>query len=125
MPVATAPLVYFNLYRGENNGIISALACVPASRSDYHDTALSASTSYRYFVTASDIDDNTSTPGNTLEFTTATASSLPQWVLGGTWQAGEKVSYQNREWICIQTHTAWVICWAPGTADSVALWRSA
>ncbi|WP_261639926.1 M66 family metalloprotease [Erwinia mallotivora] len=125
MPVATAPLAFFNLYRGENNGIISALARVPASRSDYHDTGLSASTRYRYFVTASDINDSTSTPGNTLEVTTAVASSLPQWVLGGTWQAGEKASYQNREWICIQTHTAWVISWAPGTADSVALWQPA
>lgn len=62
---------------------------------------------------------------NMLSVATLASAGIREWALNETYAAGEEVVWQNKRWICLQTHTAWVAEWAPGGSDSATLWRAA
>lgn len=118
------------------------IARLVMSQLTYQDTGLQANTRYRYFIAAMDGQGRLSVPGNVLTITTAEAEKAPEpnpvpppepepepepgyrvWKQGETFATNEIVSHNNLLWSCIQGHTAWVASWAPGAADSAALWR--
>lgn len=118
---ATYALKGYRIYRDGN-----FLSEVAPSQLTYTDASLSAQTLYRYFVIAEDIKGKLSEPSNTLAVTTLAGSEpgdYPQWTLRATYHAGDKVSYRGKNWLCLQTHTAYVESWAPGASDSATLWR--
>ncbi|NDJ56283.1 chitinase [Enterobacteriaceae bacterium 4M9] len=99
---------------------------VTPSQLTYTDAGLSAATAYRYRVIAEDIKGKLSEPSNTLSVTTQSGNEpgdYPQWTLRATYQAGDIVSHNGKNWVCLQTHTAYVEGWAPGASDSATLWR--
>ncbi|HBV38168.1 MAG TPA: hypothetical protein DEF05_00405, partial [Erwinia sp.] len=43
----------------------------------------------------------------------------PAWRLGGSYTAGDIITHQGKNWVCIQTHIAYAVEWAPGLAESL------
>ncbi|WP_442897134.1 lytic polysaccharide monooxygenase [Erwinia sp. CGal63] len=123
------PIASYIIYREGDE-----IARVAASQLNYTDRGLRAETTYRYFVAAVDSQDLLSVPSNVLTVTTLANSSddnggnddngqYPAWRQGGSYTAGEIVSHNGKNWVCIQSHTAWAIDWAPGLAET--LWYEA
>jgi chitin-binding protein len=118
---ATHPLRCYQIYReGEK------IAEVPATQFNYIDNGLQASTAYRYFVAAQDVLGHLSVPGNILRVVTEAdkESDIPLWQLGATYSAGVIVRHNGKKWLCLQTHTAVAINWAPGSVGSASLWKA-
>ncbi|WP_193323367.1 lytic polysaccharide monooxygenase [Erwinia endophytica] len=125
---SSGTLAGYIVYRDGNE-----IARTAVSQLTYDDSGLQAETAYRYFVAAFDTQQQLSVPGNVLAVTTLASDDngagddnddggqYPQWTLGTYYSTGEKVSYQGKNWICLQVHTAHVPEWAPGVAES--LWR--
>lgn len=112
-------LAGYIVYRDGNQ-----IARTSVSQLSYEDTDLMADTAYRYFVAAFDSQEQLSVPSNILAVTTEAEESneaYPQWRLGTDYLVDDKVSYNNKNWICLQAHTAYVLDWAPGAAEN--LWR--
>ncbi|WP_380179660.1 lytic polysaccharide monooxygenase [Kalamiella sp. sgz302252] len=110
------------------------IARVAASQLSYTDRGLRAETTYRYFVAAVDAQELLSVPSNVLSITTLANAAdddngnddngqYPAWTLGGSYRAGDIVTYQGKNWVCIQTHIAHAPEWAPGLAET--LWHEA
>lgn len=53
-------------------------------------------------------------------FTTLEDLGDPEWTLGDTYQAGDTVTYQNKKYVALVTHTAHSQSWNP--KDSPTLW---
>lgn len=117
---STGILTGYIVYRDGNE-----IARTIVSQLSYEDSDLRPATAYRYFVAAFDAQDQLSVPSNVLAITTNQDDDhddgdlYPQWELGTYYSAGERVSHQGKKWICLQTHTAYVMDWAPGKAESL------
>ncbi|MCS4320816.1 chitinase/predicted carbohydrate-binding protein with CBM5 and CBM33 domain [Serratia sp. BIGb0234] len=114
-------LAGYIIYRDGNE-----IARTSVAQLSYDDSSLKAETVYRYFVVAFDTQGQLSVPSNVLSVTTSASednggSLYTEWKLGTYYPTGKKVSYQGKNWICLQAHTAYVPEWAPSVAES--LWR--
>ena len=120
--VSTTGLAGYIIYRDG-----SEVARVPFSQLSFTDAGLSEATAYSYFVVAEDTSGQLSVPGNVLNIITATSSDeggdsdYPQWVLGGSYQAGQIVRNLGRKWAALVTHISYSPDWAPGL--EATLWR--
>lgn len=110
-------------YLIHRNGV--QIAEVPLSQLTFLDTGLLPDTQYSYFIIAQDNLELRSAPSNTLSVRTSSQSggTYPQWELFGIYPVGARVSYRDRNWICLQAHTAWTDDWSPGGNDYETLWR--
>lgn len=118
---ATYALKGYRIYRDG-----SYIGEVVPSQLTFTDSGLAPSTTCRYVVIAEDIKGKFSESSNTLQITTLAGSEpgdYPQWTLRATYQAGDIVSHRGKNWICLQTHTAYSDSWSPGGSDSATLWR--
>ncbi len=117
---SSGTLAGYIVYRDGNEIARSGVAQL-----SYDDTGLKAETAYRYFVAAFDSQGQLSVPSNVLAVTTLADEDngggdlYPEWKLGTFYPTGDKVSYQGKNWICLQAHTAHVPDWAPGVAETL------
>ncbi|EPE4188429.1 lytic polysaccharide monooxygenase [Yersinia enterocolitica] len=111
-------------YLIHRNGV--QIAEVPLSQLSFLDTGLSPNTQYSYFIIAVDNLGLRSAASNTLSVRTSSESgggTYPQWALSTFYPVGARVSYRNRNWVCLQAHTALTYDWSPGGIDYETLWR--
>ncbi|WP_416172783.1 lytic polysaccharide monooxygenase [Enterobacter asburiae] len=117
---SSGTLAGYIVYRDGNE-----IARTGMAQLNYEDTGLQAETTYRYFVAALDSQEQLSVPSNVIAVTTQAdegnggGNLYPEWKLGAFYPTGDKVSYQGRNWICLQAHTAHVPDWAPGVAETL------
>ncbi|WP_193726579.1 glycosyl hydrolase family 18 protein [Paenibacillus guangzhouensis] len=86
----------------------------------FNATALSPNTAYVFTVQAKDAAGNVSALSNSLSVTTDAASSIPAWTAGTAYKTGDRVSYKNSVYICLQAHTA-LVGWEP--SGTPTLWQ--
>ncbi len=86
-------------------------------------SGLSASTGYTVTVKAKDAAGNVSSAAS-VTFTTGTSGNTggSEWVLNGSYTAGQVVTYQGASYKCLVTHVAYSETWNPAAAP--ALWQA-
>ncbi len=107
-------------YRVKKNG--SLVATVTGT--SHSLSGLTAATSYAISVTAVDAAGNESA-GSSVSFTTLASTGGDtggtEWVLNGSYVAGQVVTYQGSSYKCLVTHVAYATNWNP--AEAPTLWQ--
>ncbi len=113
--VSKHTITVYSVYRdGKNVGDTSGLT--------YIDSGLTEKTNYTYFVTAWNNIGEQSIPSVSLTIATTASGggNYPQWTIGKLYTAGENVSYKDKDYTALVTHTAQT-GWEPDVA--LSLWK--
>lgn len=110
----------------DNVGVVSyalswAGGSATASTTSASINGLTASTAYTVTVIAKDAAGNVST-SSTVAFTTSEEASGTEWVLLGSYTAGEVVTYLGSSYKAMVTHVAYAQEWNPAAAAT--LWQA-
>lgn len=127
---------YVNLMWGKsagNNPITTYVICregleiarIQADKESYIDKNVAPNTFYRYFIAAIDSEGLWSVPSNILNVRTkeSATNSDAEWKINTHYVTNTKVSYQNKIYRCLQSHTS-NTGWTPVDTLNV-LWTAA
>ncbi|RMN19795.1 hypothetical protein ALQ63_01492 [Serratia plymuthica] len=106
------PIAHYSVFR-DNQKIAQPTA------THFVDSGLAAGTQYRYTLSATDTEGNSSSSSAPLLASTLPGAA-PQWRTEQWYNRGDRVSYAGNTYLCIQEHTSNRF-WIPSLADM--LWQ--